>query len=85
MTVVVSPRAEKEIRKLAKLDQMAVMEKIIALPNVSLVKQLRGHKGIYRTRVGNYRVVYRQNGNDCYVELVGHRKDIYKTLERVFG
>ncbi len=85
MSAIVSPKAEKQIRKLSKLDQLAVMQKILALPNVPLVKQLVGYKGIYRTRVGDYRIVYRQDGENCYIELVGHRRDIYKILERMWS
>ena len=83
MSVVVSPRAEKQIRKLAKFDQMAILDKIELLPETSNVKKLGGYDNLYRVRVGNYRIVYREFGDECYVELVGHRKDVYKKLLRL--
>ncbi|RTZ59711.1 MAG: hypothetical protein DSZ31_03460 [Gammaproteobacteria bacterium] len=44
------------------------------------MKPLKGkYKGLYRLRVGNYRVIYKRD-NDKLVILViriGHRRDIY--------
>lgn len=83
MIVRLAPRAEKELRKLAKLDQIAVVDKMESLPKVTDVKKLGGYANLYRTRVGNYRIVYRVFPKECYVELIGHRRDIYEKLARL--
>lgn len=35
-------------------------------------------KGLYKLRVGDYRVVYAVRGEALCIELVGHRRDIYR-------
>ena len=43
-------------------------------------KPLRGRfKGLYRYRIGDYRVIYSINNNEIYVLIlrIGHRKNIY--------
>lgn len=45
-------------------------------------KKLTGHDGLYRLRVGNYRVVY-EIRDDVLVILVvnvGNRRDVYRNL-----
>lgn len=87
MTVVVSSRAEKQIKKLPKMDQYAVMKKIVALGEVEIsdVKKLAGIKDAYRIRVGSYRIVYILRGGTYYVELVRHRNDVYEKLKELLG
>lgn len=43
---------------------------------------MAGDEGIYRVRVGNYRVVYRVYDRVLMilVVLVGHRREIYRRL-----
>jgi len=85
MKIYLSPRAEKELRKLSKLDQLAVAKKIRSLqqPVQINVEKLAGFINIYRLRVGNYRIVYRKNNIEIYVILIGHRKEIYHILSRI--
>jgi mRNA interferase RelE/StbE len=48
-------------------------------PNVSGVTPLRGDlAGHYRLRVGDWRIVFRVQGEDVIVVGVAHRKDIYE-------
>jgi len=35
-------------------------------------------KGLYKLRVGDYRVVYAVRGDSIFIEVVGHRRDIYR-------
>jgi len=41
------------------------------------VKKLEGHKGEYRLRVGNYRLLFRLIGRHIVVNNIGDRKDVY--------
>ena len=80
MTTIVSPRAEKQLRKLSKFNQIAVANKIRNIGTNSAVtgeEKLTGFKDIYRVRIGDYRLVYRKSANRLYVVLIGHRRDIY--------
>jgi len=83
MTVTISPKAEKYFRKLNKLDQIAISEKIKNLKEIKFIREekLQGFKNIFRVRVGHYRIVYRRLKENIYIILIGHRKDIYQILK----
>ncbi len=55
----------------------AIEDKLIADPIIfgkPLTSNLKGH---YRIRVGNYRVVYKVDGNVVWVTAIKHRKNVY--------
>lgn len=88
MKVVLSPQAEKQLKKLSKIDQIAVAKKIRAIRNEKEVIQeekLTGFQQIFRTRVGDFRIVYKKTQSEIYIILIRHRKDVYKFLKRLFG
>ena len=83
MKIVISPRAEKQFRKLQKFDQIVINQKIRSfLESIPNEEKLSGYKDIFRVRVGNYRIVYRK-GMPVYIILIAHRKDVYKLLKDV--
>lgn len=87
MKLVLSPRAEKELKKLSKLDQIAIARKIRSLALSQTIIQetkLEGFKNIFRLRVGNFRIVYRKTSGEIHIVLIGHRRDIYDMLRRMF-
>jgi mRNA interferase RelE/StbE len=43
-------------------------------------EKLSGFRGIFRVRVGNYRIVLRRTPDDISVILVRHQRDVYKKL-----
>ncbi len=81
INVLITPQAQKQIAKLSKLAQLAVVNKIRALSagtaNLQITK-LSGHKDIYRVRVADYRIVYQQAGQSITIILVKHRRDVYR-------
>lgn len=89
MKVIISPKAEKQLRKLSKIDQLAIANKIISIKSVSSEifgeEKLSSYRNIFRVRIGNYRVVYRKKTQEIYIILIGHRKDIYQLLQQLFG
>lgn len=87
MNLKVLRRAEKQIRKLPKVVQIAMGQQLrdLVLGGSPGEKKLQGYEHIYRLRVGSYRVVYEKRGEDIYVLLAEHRKDVYQSLERLFG
>lgn len=87
MKIIISPRAEKELKKITKIDQIAISRKIRIIKEdpVNLNEEkLSGYKNIYRVRVGEYRIVYRRTINEIYIVLIGHRKDIYQLIDQLF-
>ncbi|GAA3724136.1 hypothetical protein GCM10023082_22790 [Streptomyces tremellae] len=46
------------------------------------IKKLTGHSGLYRLRVGPYRVAYQIDDGELVVLVVkvGDRRDVYRTL-----
>ncbi len=77
--------AKKEFKKLDTVAQKLIKEKLIILiQNPDSVKNnlkaLQGnHKGKFRFRIGNYRVVLKKEDDKLIITVisVGHRKDIY--------
>ena len=86
MKITLSPLAEKKLKKLPKIDQIAIAQKIRSLEEekkLLTAEKLQGYKNTYRIRIGNYRIVYRKFSNRIYIILIGHRKDIYEVLQRL--
>lgn len=87
MKIVLSPRAEKQLRYLPKIDQIAVGKKIrfIKEAKVSGEEKLKGFTNIFRIRVGDYRIVYKKTSREIYIVLIHHRKDVYRLVRQLFG
>lgn len=85
MRITILPRAEKELRRLPKFDQIAIAQKIRLLPNSSLIgeEKLVGYARVFRVRVGNYRIVYKKTSEEITIVLIGNRKDIYRMLASI--
>ena len=62
------PQALRALRKLPEAAQRRLLSAIEALaddPRPSGVKKLKGGEGIYRVRVGTYRVLYQIRDDVC--------------------
>jgi mRNA interferase RelE/StbE len=57
------------------IDEVKNASSLLDLPNV---KQLQGHSGYYRIRVGDYRLGLKARGDSVTFVRVLHRKDIYR-------
>lgn len=82
MKLSILPRAERELKKLPKFDQIAVAAKIRTLhePQIPGEEKLAGYTHIYRVRVGQYRIVYKKTYDEITIILIRHRKDVYRAL-----
>ncbi|MDP1722245.1 MAG: type II toxin-antitoxin system RelE/ParE family toxin [Candidatus Gottesmanbacteria bacterium] len=87
MKITILPRAEKELRKFPKFDQLAVAQKIRLLPNpqVSGEEKLSGYPHVYRVRAGNYRIVYKKMNETIIIVLIRHRRDVYRMVKEILG
>ena len=83
MKISYLPRVEKDLRKISKLGQIAIANKLKTLGDeasgVEEIK-LKGYKNIFRVRIGDYRMVYEKSKDEITIIIVGHRKDVYKIL-----
>ncbi len=61
-----------------------VVDDIIEDPFARSAKKLGGYDGLYRLRLGDYRLVYYVNHREQKISFlfVGHRKDIYRHLKQ---
>ena len=85
MRITISSRAEKELKKINKIDQIAISGKIRSLLENLIIneKKLSGFKDIFRVRVGNYRIVYRKTSQEIHIVLIHHRKDVYRIVNQL--
>lgn len=81
--VIISNSAQREIRKLQKIEVQRIIPAIRLLsndPRPSGCKKLTSTQNIYRIRIGNYRVLYSIDDVIRIVEVSGvrHRRDAYE-------
>ena len=74
--------AKREFLNLDKKNQEHIAKKIIDLKNgnFSKDKPLQGkHKGKFRKRAGNYRIIYLKQNDILLITLIrlAHRKEVY--------
>ena len=81
MKIVIEKLAEKFIMKLPKPEKEWVLRAIYKLPDEGDIKRLKGKrsKGMYRLRVGDYRVIYTVDNGRLVVHVIdaGNRGEIY--------
>ena len=80
--IVVPKIVLKELQTIDKANQLSVYEKIKELENGNFIndKALKGkHKGKYRKRAGNYRIVYLKENDLVLITLIriAHRREVY--------
>lgn len=77
--IVIKKKAKKFIDKLPMPEKKRVVAAIEQLPNGEDIKQLKGHEGILRLRVGDYRIIYTVDHGELIVMVidVGNRGQIY--------
>jgi mRNA interferase RelE/StbE len=81
--IEVSATAERQIRKLARADQIRVLRVIQTLaanPRPPGCRKLSGFEDVFRVRVGRYRVLYSIEDRRLIIIVleVGDRKDVYR-------
>ena len=80
--VIVPKYALKELSKIDKENQQLIFDKIKDLEKGIFTndKSLKGtHKGKFRKRAGNYRIIYLKENDILLVTVirVAHRKEVY--------
>ena len=82
-TVEVLPGVVKSLSKIDKRHLPKIRAKLqllVSEPRHSGCLKLKGEENVYRTRVGNYRIIYKIFDNKVHVIVIDidHRKDVYK-------
>jgi mRNA interferase RelE/StbE len=79
--------AQRQIRAIDRPEAMRVLTALTALGDDPYredtdIKKLTGPSGLYRLRVGNYRVAYQINDGELLILVVkvGGRRDVYRNL-----
>lgn len=77
--IVIEKRAQKFIRKQPRPQQERLLRAISKLPEGD-VKQLQGNDGLFRLRVGTYRVIYTIDNNRLVITVIdaGNRGLVYQ-------
>ena len=72
-------KSGKYLRRLPLKQQKQIVAKIMALrhnPMPQGVRPLKGKKaGFYRAKAGEYRIIYRAEGDTLFIEKIGKRND----------
>ncbi|MEW2631761.1 type II toxin-antitoxin system RelE/ParE family toxin [Streptomyces sp. NPDC048389] len=79
--------AQRQLRAISRPDAMRILTALTALGDDPYredadVKKLTGPSGLYRLRVGSYRVAYQINDGELVILVVkvGDRRDVYRNL-----
>jgi mRNA interferase RelE/StbE len=79
--------AQRQLRAISRPDAMRILAALTALGDDPYredadVKKLTGPSGLYRLRVGGYRVAYRIDNGELLILVVkvGDRRDVYRNL-----
>lgn len=82
MVTVIKKRAKKFLDKLPMNEKKRVVAAIEKLPESENVKRLKGYDGIYRLRVGDYRIIYTIDNGELIITVIdaGNRGQIYKGM-----
>ena len=78
--IVIERPAMKFLMKQPQEQRERILKAIQALPDVGDIKPMSGYRGLYRLRVGSYRVIYSVENDLLIVRVltVGNRGDVYK-------
>ncbi len=83
-SVFYTSSALKDLRNIEKKDTQKIILAVQKYANGNPLieaKKLQGNfDGLYRYRVGNYRVIFEINNNKIYILKIKHRRDIYRRL-----
>ena len=86
MKVILWRRAEKDLKRFPKIDQLAIskkIRKIISEQEKVPTEKLKGFKNIGRIRVGCYRMIYIKSKEKIEIFLIAHRREVYNLLKKL--
>lgn len=80
--IFITSRAQKDLTSLTQ-NKEEIINGIVRLktnpfPDGKHIKKLKGYEGLYRLRVGDYRIVFKREGKNIYVVSILTRQDFEK-------
>lgn len=81
-TIVIEKRAKKFIDSQPTNQQTRILNAIHKLPIEGDIKALVGHSGVFRLRVGGYRIIFTKQDDALQVVVIdaGNRGQVYGNL-----
>lgn len=84
-TIEIQSKAKRQLKTFEKQTQERISKAIDQLagnPRPNNSKALKGFTGIWRLRVGDYRVIYAIRESELVVLIVeiGHRREVYRGI-----
>lgn len=78
--IVIEKPALKFLQKQSQAQRARLLKAIQGLPDHGDIKPMSGHTGLFRLRVGTYRVIYTVEHDLLIVRVLtaGNRGDVYK-------
>jgi len=86
-TVLLHPKAAKELEKIEKAAKTRVVERLRELKdNPERVGKILKHSNFWSLRVGDYRAIYEidRTRRQVIVLFIGHRKKVYDDFSKLF-
>ena len=86
-TVLLHPKAAKELKKIEKAAKTRVVERLRELKdNPERVGKILKHSNFWSLRVGDYRAIYEidRTRRQVIVLFIGHRKKVYDDFSKLF-
>lgn len=82
-TVELTARAARDLKAIPRVDQVRIAKRIDGLaenPRPYGVRKLEGEEGLYRIRVGDFRIIYMIEDQRLVVVVIriGNRRDVYR-------
>ena len=77
--IIIKKAAKKFIDRLPTNEKRRIISAIERLPNGEDIKKLKGHDGLLRLRVGEYRIIYTVDHGELIVYVIdaGNRGQVY--------
>ena len=77
--IIILKRARKFIEKQTPEIQKRILQAIMKLPDGD-IKSLRGHNGVFRLRINDFRIIYSLDNETITITVIdaGNRGQIYK-------
>ncbi len=83
MEIIVTPEAEKQYKKLPKVEQKKVKKKLFLLEHYPKAgkKLLGAFSEVYSLRAWPYRILYyiNESKNKIYIVTIAHRQGVYSS------
>jgi mRNA interferase RelE/StbE len=81
--VVILPRAQKNLEKIALSSYEMIKKRLVSLSDIPRppgCQKMRDREGAWRVRSGDYRIIYEIDDASSVVTVldIGHRREIYR-------